>query len=310
MSKTAIIMAIIALSLLSCDSNSRTKSDRGQNEPIAVTLRVGEHRNIELPIEAGSTYAVTSASGNNRSVAAVSSAIDTNVSASGAVSFSIRDVSPSARPVLRLIGVRGGVESVVVQSIDAISQKIVEKTVDLQITVIANADNDIIDGNPIDSNGSGGGGGGGGNNPNPPINPIPDPPSPPSSGPEYDPDACNGAKFTYVEDVYNDIEGHYGPDGAVYLQSWMNGNVNSTVRLYYPGPTNSTDAFADLGRYRFTTQSGVLIDFSVSLRQHLFGTVNKYFYVMSNNYCLRGNIPSSFMTPPEKTLTWVTQASI
>jgi hypothetical protein len=49
------------------------------------------------------------------------------------------------------------------------------------------------------------------------------------------------------------------------------------------------------------------VEFDLQLAQFLFGLPKKYFYVETNGYCLRGEIPSSFMSPPNKQLVWVTQ---
>ena len=62
--------------------------------------------------------------------------------------------------------------------------------------------------------------------------------------------------------------------------------------------------YIDMGNFSFTTHLNETLLFSIQLADDLVG--QDHFYVKARGYCMRGNIPSSLLTPPDKSLTWVT----
>ena len=290
------VASVIALLLAACESDSRTNSDASNaqtRETLAVTLAVGEHKDIELPISQNAVYAVTTA---------VNTAIGSELnSTSSNVRYSVSDAAPAVRPVLRLVGVKGGVETIITQSNNGGQTT----TMNVIVTVMPRADGDVIGGNPIDPSNPGGGTGGGGGGSQPPTPPNP---TDPGEKPSYDPNACVTTGFFYIDDDFNDVEGHFGPDGAAYMRSLIaNPIYSSVIRFFYPAITRpATMSFVDFGQYLYTAKNGAVVNFDVQMAQHLFGiTDSRYFYVQSNGLCMRGEIPSSFMTPPNKSLVWV-----
>lgn len=297
------ICALLALAfaLIACDAQSKTQGGgQTQSDPsaveVAVTLGVGEHKDIELPIAYDPTYAISSAT-----TAQVGSEV--NLTNSQNVKFQIADIAASARPVLRLVGARAGKEAIAVQAVDRGTGRVSTLRVIATVTPTSN-NNDIIGGSPCvppqcgDGGGDDdeGGGSGGGEIDDKPI---------------QDPDACTTAGgFYYVDDNYQDVEGKFSPDFAAYIRSLMSGNVDSNLRLYFFGVTNKPAqiSYTNMGRYYITLKDPpIRVEFDLQLAQFLFGLPKKYFYVETNGYCLRGEIPSSFMSPPNKQLVWVTQ---
>jgi hypothetical protein len=290
---------LFAAFMLSCDAESRTQSGSlaAQSDGVIernVALNVGEHKDIELPIATEPNYAVSSETTSDIGA-------NINLTNSRNVSYQIANIGGAARPVLRLVGAYPGVEAIAAQAVDLGAGRV--STLRVLVTVAPSEGNyDEIGGSPCVPPDCGGGGG---------VNP-PDPPGGGDigDGPIQDPDACiTGGRFYYVDDNYQDVEGHFGGDFAAYIRSLMSGNVDSNIRLYYPIVAHSgAIAYANLGRYYANLPDPpITVEFDLQLAQHLFGLTQRYFYVESNGYCLRGAIPSSFMTPPDKSLTWVTQ---
>ncbi|MDR1451502.1 MAG: hypothetical protein LBI57_04110 [Helicobacteraceae bacterium] len=294
--KAGFLTALAAAALLlACDAQSRTQSGETRSDPNAIEvqapLMVGEHRNIELPIAYEPTYAISSATISN-----VGSEI--NLTNSVNVQYQILNAAASARPVLRLVGARAGAEAIGVQTVDRGTGRVATLRVFVTVTA-SSSGNDIIGGSPCVPPDCGGGGedpGGGGEIGDNPI---------------QDPDACTTTGgFYYVDDSYQDVEGKFGADFAAYIRSLMSGNVDSNIRLYYFGVTNKPAqiSYVNMGRYNITLRSPpVEVEFDLQLAQFLFGLPKRYFYVDTNGYCLRGEIPSSIMSPPNKQLVWVTQ---
>ncbi|MDR2033268.1 MAG: hypothetical protein LBP89_01365 [Helicobacteraceae bacterium] len=290
---------LFAAIMLSCDAQSLTQSGEVRQSASdavekQVTLAVGEHKDIELPVAADPTYAISSATESRIGD-------EVNLTNSKNVNYQIANIGGAARPVLRLVGAYPGKEAVVAQAVDRAVGRV--STLRAIVTVTpGSGNNDEIGGSPCVPPDCGGGG----------VNP----PNPPGGGgdigdgPIQDPDACiTGGRFYYVDDNYQDVEGKFGGDFAAYIRSLMSGNVDSNIRLYYPIVARSgTIAYANLGRYYANLPDPpITVEFDLQLGQHLFGLTQRYFYVESNGYCLRGAIPGSFMTPPEKSLTWVAQ---
>lgn len=299
------LLVFSALLLAGCgDGDSRTNSsdgvvDLGTRE-INMELNVGEHRDINLELPTTGTYSVSSrvleSVGNYNATPSCNpsvSASEVGVTRPTNVSVGTYSNNPA---MLRVIGVYPGNE--VVCTMGGIPTKI-------NIKVVGTVGNDIIGGSPTNPNNPGTGGG----DPNTPP-PIPGLPNTPGSQATKDPEACTSANYYYVDDDYNDVEGHFSPDAAVFLRSLMPGNVDSRVRIYYPVvPKPATITYTNLGQYGFeaTNKNNTNVIFEMQMAQHLFGKEKKHFYILSNDYCMRGNIPASVMTPPDKTLTWVTQ---
>jgi hypothetical protein len=300
-----LIAPLLAAALIACDAqNAETAQSRTQSSAVDtsaekyVTLSVGEHKDIELPIAVDPIYAVSAAT---TSIAGS----EVNLTNSQNVRYEIANIAAAARPVLRLVGAYAGKEAISVQAVDRGTGRVA--TLRVIVTVSPPSGNsDIIGGKPCDDDdcGGGGGGGGGGGDDDDGDDDIGD-------HPIQDPDACTTANgFYYVDDSYQDVEGKFGADFAAYIRSLTSGNVDSNIRLYYPGVTRTVElAYANLGRFTANLPSDppLVIEFDLQLATFLFGLTKKYFYIETNDYCLRGNIPSSFMSPPDKKLTWVTQ---
>jgi hypothetical protein len=320
----AAIAATAALMLLAgCgDGSSRTDSSAtvadGENRDITLELAVGEHRDVNLPIEPESSYSVSSrtlqdAGAAEGSLSCSESLSSTEVAPTGYtnVSYGVLGVGEDSRSTLRLIGSYPGEEVICLQVRDSDTGAIGQMRVRVTVTAPDGwGSDDIIDGSPIDPDdpGDGGGDDGGddGGDPGGPPAPPTDP-GDPGEKPEYDPDACRTVGFYNVVDTYNDVEGKFGPDGSGYIRSTMPGStVDSQVELFYPAYTTPTAiSFTDLGRYKFRTSDGVMVEFDLQMGQHIFGRDKKYFYVESNDHCMRGAIPGSAMVPPDKNLQWV-----
>lgn len=301
---------VIGLWLIGCSGgDSRTdaggEADKG-TRVINMNLDVGEHRDISLGLPFTGTYSVSSRAlasvgSYNQSLTCTPSIAATEVGATlpTNVSFGVVDQHTT---VLRVIGTYAGDEIICVQ---------MQNGAMIKINITVNTpppDQDIIDGSPIDPSDPGTGGGNNGGDPNNPP-PLPDPNEPGGSA-EKDPKACTTAGFYYVDDDFNDVEGKYGADYAIYLRSLMAGNVDSKIRIYYPIVTKpSSITYTNMGQYSYTaTKANATVIFEMQLAHHLFGVADKKnFYVLSNGYCMRGEIPSSIMSPPSKKLVWVTQ---
>ncbi|MDR2153132.1 MAG: hypothetical protein LBO72_09945 [Helicobacteraceae bacterium] len=293
-----LALALGAIVLTACDAQSRTQSGATQtaaNEKYA-TLLVGEQRDIELPIAYDPTYAISSATTSE-----VGS--DVNLTNSRNVNYLIADISASARPVLRLVGAYPGKEAIAVQTVDRGTGQV--STLRVIVTVApSSSGNDVIGGPPCVPPQCGDGGGGDDDDDDDGDDDIGDKPI-------VDPDACTSAGgFYYIDDNYQDVEGKFGLDFAAYIRSLMSGNVDSNIRLFYLGVTNKPAqiSYVNMGRYHAVLpDSQITVEFDLQLAQFLFGLQKKYFYVETNGYCLRGEIPSSVMSPPSKKLTWVVQ---
>ncbi|MDR2906175.1 MAG: hypothetical protein LBU73_09500 [Helicobacteraceae bacterium] len=298
-----VIAAFFATFFLSCSEESLTRAGLADPKPDKqvdpsviekyVQLDVGESRNIELPIAVEPLYAISTAT-----TTVINAEI--NLTNSQNIRYEIAHIAHAARPALRIVGVKGGIEAIAVQIADFNNPTV--QTLRLVAIVNGAADNDIVGGSPCTEASCGGGNGPG---PEPPPGPTD-----PGEKPTYDPDACTTAGFYYLEDTYQDLEGKFSGDRVAYIRSLMSGNVDSLLRLYYPNlapPSNITHT--DFGKYlvRLKLDNGraILVEFELQLSQHLFGQNKKYFYVETNGYCLRGEIPSSVMSPPNKSLIWV-----
>lgn len=313
------VFGAIALLLIGCgDGSSVTGSGGGvvdgSDRVVSLTLNIGEHRDIELPAQPDTLYSVSSralaGTGYEGSLSCTPTLSVAQIgTAENSVAYGIVDVAPSSRPVLRLIGVYSEETEEEVICIEAKDAQGTINRLRVDVTVLGPDGSDVIGGTPIDPTdpGDGGDGDGDGGDPGGPPEPPTDP-GDPGEKPTYDPQACVTTSFYYVDDDYNDVEGKFGPDTAAYLRSTMPGStVDSAIRLYYPAYTKpATIIYTDMGRYKFKTKENVMIEFDLQLGQHLFGQEKKYFYAKSNGYCMRGKIPSSVMTPPDKILEWVT----
>ncbi|MGE4294324.1 MAG: hypothetical protein AB7E49_01325 [Campylobacterales bacterium] len=295
-------------------------SSSAGDRTVSLVLQIGEHRDIELPAVPDTLYSVSSralatATGYNGSLSCTPSlSIGEIGTAENSVAYGIVHAAPSVRPVLRLIGVYGQdteKEIVCIETKNASTGAV--SYLKVEVTVVGSDDGDIIDGSPIDPDDPGDGGDGGGDGgSNPP--PIPEP-NDPGEKPTYDPQACVTAGFYRVEDDWHTTEGKFGPDSMAYIRSRMAGNVNSLVELFYPALSTvpTTPSYVNLGRYNFTATSagGVTVEFDLQMATALFGlTDKKYFYIRSNGYCMRGQIPTSQLTPPSKSLVWVSSTSL
>lgn len=280
--KYILFTALISL-LLSCGADSRTSGNAGvSSDAVYITIAVGEHKNIELPIgQDDAPYAVSTTS--SLAILAAGDAKETN---SSFVRYAILHAAPAVRPVLRLTGARPGTETIVAQLYGGGSVTAI-------VTVTGSVSGDLIGGSPVDPS-------------------DPDPPGPPDIGdkPIYDPNACVLNGFYIVDDNFQDVEGHFGPDSSAYMRSNI-ANIawDSNIRLFYPVVTKpATVSFVDFGQYSFTALNGAVVNFDLQMAQHLFGLAEgkRNFYVYSNDMCVRGQIPTSVFSPPSKSLTWVT----
>lgn len=270
-------LSICAIFMHSCEHEAITYADVSDDKTIKTSLYVGEQRAIKLPINLKS----------NKDISIV-----------GDETFAKTSMywGNDVYPILQAKGLKEGRQKL---RVVAYAQDSSAKQVDLELVVVDRGDLDIING----------GGGGGGTDPDP----DPDkPPKPPDGGPEQDPLACvNTPDFKIVSDDWRDTEGKYGDDFGGRIQSKIIINTDSTVTLYYPKMTYSKrppDTVA-LGTYLFTTVTGKVLSYQVDLAQELFGTHKiKHFYVKTNGYCLRSEIPTSFMSPPNKKVVWVSRA--
>ncbi|MDR3163037.1 MAG: hypothetical protein LBT81_04180 [Helicobacteraceae bacterium] len=282
-----LLFAALIASLLSCGADSRTGAAGARSDAVYVTLTAGEHRNIDLPIAQNDAPCAVS----TVSSLAIFAAGETKEINSSFVRYGVIYAAPAVRPVLRLTGARPGVETVVVQLSGGVYLTVI-------VTVTGSVNGDLIGGSPIDPDDPGG-----------PDDP--DPPGPPDIGdkPVYDPNACVTNGFYVIDDNFQDVEGHFGPDTSAYMRSNI-ANIawDSNIRLFYPAVTRpAAVSFVDFGQYSFAALNGAVVNFDLQMAQHLFGLEGKrYFYVYSNGMCVRGQIPTSVFNPPSKSLTWVT----
>lgn len=293
------------------DGDSRTTSegeaDRGTKE-IDMVLDVGEHRDIDLGLPIDGTYTVssrvlTTVGGYNKTLSCNPNISASEVKLTEPTNVNI-GVFNDRSTVLRVIGVYAGDEVVCTETSSGERVKI-----NITVTNSSVPNPDEIGGAPIDpSNPPDGGGGNNGGDPNNPP-PLPDPNNPGGEA-TVDPDACNSGKYYYLEDDFNDVEGHFSNNGAIFLRSLMAGNVDSKVKIYYPQTKPPAQiVYTNMGQYSFeATSKNTTVLFELQMGQFLFGdSTKKHFYIESNGYCMRGNIPSSVMTPPDKKLVWVRQ---
>ena len=323
MRRVIFALALFMLFLAGCgDGSSRTDSATsvrdGESRDVKLTLMVDEHRDIALPIEPESSYSVSSRTlqeaGSAQGALSCSEAIASNVVDPAGytnVNYGIIEAASDARSTLRLVGTYPGEEVICLQVRDRDTGALGEMRV--SVTVLAPdgwGSDDLIDGAPIDPDDPGDPGGPG--DPGDPSGPGGPPPPPidqgPGEQPEYDERACVTAGFYRVSDDWQSTEGQFGPDQMAYIRSRMPGLVDSEVSLFYPALNNvpADPQYTNLGRYQFVTHEAVTISFELQMAHVLFGLADRrHFYIRSNDYCLRGNIPGSAMTPPDKSLTWV-----
>jgi hypothetical protein len=170
-----------------------------------------------------------------------------------------------------------------------------------------------INGTAVDI--AGGSTGGSGTDPDDPTDPTDptDPNQPPVVAPTVDPNACLDSDNTWgkVQDSWGTVEGQFSSDLHYYLRSQVSVEP-STITLYYKKITVSVvQNYLDLGEFRYTANDGKVLRFDMQMLMALVGlSNNKFFYVKFRNDCYRGNLPTSPLMPPNKTLTPVITGSL
>lgn len=289
MKKVLSLFIVLLFILAGCgDSSAKTSGDivRESSNSISSVMYVGEQNEIELNIGASENYSISASTKN----------LDEKVQ------YSLEYTS-LVRPMLKVKALKAGDEEILVKSVGSDGSKS-DLTVDLLI--VNTNDTDKITGNPIDTNDSDGNGGDGGDGDGGDGG---DPTTPPDVGGDqitFDELACvNTEDFRTAVDTWSSVEGAYGENRGGYIRSIILGNVDTQVTLYYPNMQYSDPInYHTLGRYSYMTKDNVQIIFDVQLADDVLGVV-EHFYVKSNNYCLRMEIPSSKLIPINKEVTWV-----
>jgi len=289
-----ILYLIVILFFVGCgDSEDRVSNDsKNSSADTTVRLNVGETKTFALNLDANKIYSVNVKSVKNDKK----------------VNYRV-DYLDRLYPEIAVTGINKGEEvfEVVAQTTSGkIENATIKAIVSMQSDKNTSIDEAVNSGNNAGTTTNPTGGGTGGSNGSEGNSNTP-----PMISPINDPDACNDSDPTWsnVGDSWGTPGGIFSKDLLVWVRSLIPLEP-SHIDIYYPRQAKTNkESYIILGEFTYKLPNGRLLDFEMQIRQELAGKF-PYFYVKYGEDCFRGNIPSSPISPPDKTLTPVIAGNV